>query len=164
MSLPPSHPLIAPACCCIASIRPLVAPHSRPPFRAGWLMCCLSTPCPLVILSRRPLIVSSRQLIVALCLFVLLLPHTLVLLSCQLVVALPLLAPPSHPLVVLAIFASPSPCLVVAVKYPQTLPPPSNTTAIAAIEHYLYRPPPPQLPFIAVNHQHKPLSIAAIKR
>ena len=68
----PSHQLVAPACCHIASPRPLVATRdalssSR---RAGWLLRCLSTRHPLVVSSSHrlavpPLIVSSRQLVVA---------------------------------------------------------------------------------------------------
>jgi hypothetical protein len=45
------------------------------------------------------------------------------------------------------------------------LPPPSNTTATAAIEHRLYRPPLSQLPSIAtIKRQRPPSSITAVKR
>ena len=162
---PPSRPLVAPACCCIASPCPLVALHSRPPFHAGWLLRPFLACRPLVISSRHPLVISSRQLIVASRLVILSLHHPLVLLSRRLVVALPpLLALPSRPLVVPAIIALPLPSLTIDVERRQTLTPPSNATATTAIERHLYHPPLPQLPFIAVKHQHKPPSIANVKR
>ena len=73
---------------------------------AGWLLHRLLMHRPLVLLLRRPLILSAHQLIVVSSLVVLLLRHPLVLSSRQLVVALPLnglptcslVAPPSHPL------------------------------------------------------------------
>jgi hypothetical protein len=78
----PSRPLIMPAGCCFASRR-----------------AALSSSCRLVV---PPLVVSSRQLVVApSSLVVLSLHRPLVLSSCWLVVvALPVLAPPSRPLVV----------------------------------------------------------------
>ena len=76
-----SRPLVAPAGCCVASRRATLSSS-----------CCLIVP---------PLIVSSRQLVVApSSLVVLSLHRPLVLSSCWLFVALPVLAPPSHPLVV----------------------------------------------------------------
>jgi hypothetical protein len=92
-----------PACCHIASPCPLVAPPTRPLITpAGCSVAsrpaALSSSCRLVM---PPLIVSSRQRVVASSpLVVLLLYHPLVLSSCWLAVALPLLAPPSRPLVV----------------------------------------------------------------
>jgi len=42
---------------------------------------------------------------------------------------------------------------------------PSNTTATAAIERRLYRPPLLQLPsIVTVKRQHSPSSIATVKR
>ncbi len=86
---PPSRPLVVQACCHIAFPRPLVAP-------AG---CCIASRCAALLLSCRlavpPLVVSSRQLVVASSsLVVLSLHRPLVLSSCWLVVVLPLLAPP----------------------------------------------------------------------
>jgi hypothetical protein len=74
---PPSRPLVMPAGCCVASQRAALSPSPR-----------LVVP---------PLVVSSRQLVVApSSLVVLSLHHPLVLSSCWLVVALPVLAPPSR--------------------------------------------------------------------
>ncbi len=79
---PPSHPLVAPAGCCVASRQ-----------------AALSLSRHLVV---PPLVVSSRQLVVVQSsLGILSLHHTLVLSSCWLVVALPVLAPPSRPLVLI---------------------------------------------------------------
>jgi len=51
------------------------------------------------------------------------------------------------------------------IKHRRTLLPPSNTTATAAIERRLYRPPLPQLPSIATaKRQSPPSSITAVKR
>jgi hypothetical protein len=51
-----------------------------------------------------------------------------------------------------------------AIEHRRTLLPPSNTTATAAIERSLYRPPLPQLPSIAaVKLQHPPSFITAVK-
>ena len=76
----PSRPLVAPAGCCVASQCATLL-SSR----------CLTVP---------PLVVLLRQLVVALSsLVVLLLHRPLILSSCLLVVALPVLAPPSHPAV-----------------------------------------------------------------
>ena len=78
---PPSRPHVAPAGCCVAS-----------------RCAALSSSCCLVV---QPLVASLCQLVVALSsLFVLLLHCPLVLSSCWLVVVLPVLAPPSCPLVV----------------------------------------------------------------
>jgi hypothetical protein len=78
---PPSHPLIAPAGCCIASQR-----------------TTLSSSCHLVV---PPLVDSLHQLVVAPSSLVILSLHRpLVFSSCWLVVALPVLAPPSRPLVI----------------------------------------------------------------
>ena len=77
----PSRPLVAPAGCCIASRRATLSSS-----------CRLGVP---------PLVVSSRQLVVLpSSLVVLSLHRPLVLSSCWLVVALPVLALPSRPLVV----------------------------------------------------------------
>ncbi len=77
----PSRPLVVPAGCCIAS-RCATLSSSRH----------LTVP---------PLVVSSRQLVVSpSSLVVLSLHRPLVLSSCWLVVALPVLAPPSCPLVI----------------------------------------------------------------
>ena len=132
---PPSHPLIAPAGCCVTSRRAALSSSHR-----------LAVP---------PLVVSSHQLVVApSSLVVISLHRPLVLSSCWLAVALPVLAPPSHPLV------------VVHRRRHRTLLPPSNTTATAAIERRLYRPPLSQLPSIlaTVKSQRPPSSITAVKR
>jgi len=79
--VPPSCPLIAPAGCCVFSQRAALSSSSR------------------LVLS--PLVVSSCQLVLApSSLVVLSLYRPLVLSSCWLVVALPVLAPPFHPLIV----------------------------------------------------------------
>jgi len=133
----PSRPLVAPAGCCVACRRAALS-SSR----------CLVVP---------PLVVSSRQLVVmpsSLVVFSLHCP--LLLSSCWLVVALPVLAPPSCPLVVVQRDA---------IGRRQTLLLPSNTTATVTIECRLYHPPLPQLPSITtVKHQHAPSSITAVKR
>ena len=127
---PPSRQLVKPACRCITSPCPLSAPHTAlsSSRHAGWLFRRLLMCHPLVILSSchlvvPPLIVSLRQLVVApSSLVVLLLHRPLVLSSCWLVVALPVLAPPSHPLVV--------------VHRPRHRTP---SNAAAAIEHHCHR-------------------------
>ncbi len=99
--------LVAPACCPITSPRPLVAPRTALSFSrcAGRLLHCLSTRRPLVISSScrlvvPSLVVSSCQLVVAPSSLVILSLHrTLVLSSCWLVVVVPVLAPPSRPIV-----------------------------------------------------------------
>jgi hypothetical protein len=100
---PPSCPLVASAGCCVAS-RHAALSSSRH----------LVVP-PLVVLSRQLVVMPSS-------LFVFSLHRPLVLSSCWLVVALPVLAPPSHPLVV--------------VHRPRHSTPPN---AAAAIEHHLHR-------------------------
>ena len=132
-------PLVAPACCCINSPRPLVAPPSCPlvalagccvasryaalflsgrPRRAALsLSCrlvvppsrCLVTPAGCRIISHRPLVMPPYHFLIV------------------------LLAPPSRPLVVPAIVASPSPCC-------SPLPTPSNTIE-CCLRH---RTPPPR--------------------
>ena len=76
--VPPSHQLVAPACCCITSPRPFVALPSRhlvapagcriasrrplvaPPSRqlVAPACCCIASPCPLIVL--RTALLSSR--------------------------------------------------------------------------------------------------------
>jgi hypothetical protein len=120
---PPSHPVITPAGCCIASrcathlcfcCTALLSPRHASWFlhilslssrcatlsschHAGWLLRRLSLRHPLVLLLRHPLILSLRQLIVTSPLAVLLMCRLLVLSSRRLVVVLPLFAPPSRP-------------------------------------------------------------------
>jgi hypothetical protein len=62
---------------------------------AGWLLHPLLLRHPLVLLLHRPLVVSSRQLVLAYPLVILSLHRPLILSSRWLVVALPLVAPPS---------------------------------------------------------------------
>jgi hypothetical protein len=120
--------------------------------------CCITYQCAALSSTRclvmPPLVVSLRQLVVMpSSLVVLSLHRPLVLSSCWLVVALPVLVPPSRPLH--------------TIKRSRMLLPPSNTTATAAIERRLYRPPLPlsQLPSIAtVKRQRPPSSITAVKR
>jgi hypothetical protein len=102
---PPSRQLVAPACCHIVSPRPLVASPTAllSSCRFGWLLRCLSVRCPLVVLLScclvmPPLVVSLCQLVVAPSSFGFLSLYRPLVLS--LVVALPLLVPPSRPLVV----------------------------------------------------------------
>jgi len=81
--VPPSRQLVAPACCRITSPCPLVAPRAAvsSSCRASWLLRCLWM---------RPLVVSSRQLVVAPSSLVVLSLHChLILSSCWLVAALP---------------------------------------------------------------------------
>jgi hypothetical protein len=160
---PPSCQLVAPACCRIASPRSLVAPRAALPFslRAGWLLHRLLMRHPLVISPSRhlivpPLVVLSRQLVVApSSLVVLSLHRPLVISLCWLVVALHLLAPPSCPLVIVHRRRHRTPSNAAAI---------SNKSATAAIERRLYRPPLPQMPSIAtVKRQRPPSPIAAVK-
>ncbi len=83
------HRLSLSSCCALH--RPLVLSL------AGWLLRCLSTHRSLIVSSLvvLPLVVSSRQLVVAPSSY-----RPLVLSSCWLVVVLLVLAPPSRPLVV----------------------------------------------------------------
>jgi len=146
----PSHCLVTPAGCCIASHHSLIAPPScqlsscqlvvaspllilslRPAPPSGPLVtpagCCVASRCATLSSSCRlivpPLVVSSRQLVVApSSLVVLSLHRPLVLSSCWLVVALPVLVPPSHPLVVV---------------HRQRYQTPSSTAA--AIKHHRHR-------------------------
>jgi hypothetical protein len=122
--------------------------------------------CYLFVSSCCPLVVLTCQLVVASSLIVLLLRCPLVLSSRRLVIVLPLLAPPSCPLIVPAIFALPLPCrspLPTSSNAVERLPP-LNATTTAAIERRLYCPPLPQLLSIAtVKCQHPPLSIATVK-
>jgi hypothetical protein len=90
---PPSRHLDAPAGCRIASCRLLVAPPFRPLVAPAG--CCVASQRAALSSSRHivvpPLVISSRQLVVASSsLFVLWLHRPLVLSSCWLVVALPL--------------------------------------------------------------------------
>jgi hypothetical protein len=152
----PSRQLVAPACCRIASPRPLVVPRAAlsTPLCAGWLLRRLSTRRPLVVsLSRHA---ASQLVVVPSSLVVLSLHRPLVLSLCWLVVALHVLAPPSCPLVVVHRPCHRTPSNAAAI---------SDTSATTAIERRLYRPPLPQLPSIAtVKCQRPPLSIAAVKR
>jgi len=136
------HPLI------LSSHRLVVVfPLDAPPF---FVLLSLPSRRLVVSLSRRliilpcpPLVVSSCQLVVTSSLIVLSLCRPLVLSSCRLVVALPLLAPPSCPLVVPAIFVLPSPC-----RSPS--PTPSNTVE-CCLRHQM---PPPLPPLNAVSIVH----------
>ena len=60
---PPSRQLVAPACCRIASPRPLVVPRATlsSSRHDGWLLRCLSTRHPLVVLPSRRLAVSLSR-------------------------------------------------------------------------------------------------------
>ena len=96
--------------------RPLVAPAS----------CCIASQCTALSSSRSlvvpPLVVSSCQLIVAPSSLVILSLHCpLVLSSCWLVVALPLIAPPSLPLIVVHCRCH---------RTPRNAPPPLNAISI----------------------------------
>ena len=89
---------------------------------------------PLVLLLRRPLILSAHQLIVVSSLVVLLLRHPLVLSSRQLVVALSLLVSPSLPLITpagisLCATLSSSHCAALSPCQLDVALPPSNTAA-----------------------------------
>ena len=130
---PGPRPLIPPAGCCIAS-------------RFATLFCLVILVVPpshcLIVLLYPPLVVSSCQLVVASSLIVILLCHPLVHSSCRLVGALPLLVPPSHPLVVPAIFASPSSF--------RRSPTPSNTVE-CCLRHRMPLPPPP-LNVVSIVH------------
>jgi hypothetical protein len=132
-----SHQLSPSSCCATLS-------SSR---RAGWLLHRLlmhhpffissSSSCPLIVSSscRAPLLSSCharRQLVVP-----------LVLSSCRLVVALPLLAPPSHPLVMPAILASPSPCRSLSLT-------PSNSVECCLCHQTPL--PPPLLNAVSIVH------------
>jgi len=105
-----------------------------------------------------PLVVSSRQLVVAPSSLVVLSLHCpLPLSSCWLVVALHVLAPPSRPLIVVHRRRHQMPSNAAAI---------SNTSATATpIERRLYHPPLLQLPSIAtIKQQRPPSSITADKR
>jgi len=142
---------------------------------AGWLLCRLSMCHHLVVSSHLPLTILSCQLDAASSLvFFQLLCHPLIVSSCRLVVALPLLlSPPSRPLVVPAIFASPSPyhsyhhhhqMLANTIAHHQMLLPLLSTTATPTIECHLYHPSLQQLHSIAtIKCQCPPLTIAAVK-
>ena len=95
------HQLVVASPLLVLSLRP--APPSRPLVAPSG--CCVASRCAALLLSRHlvvlPLVVSSRQLVVApSSLAVLSLHRPLVLSLCWLVVALPVLVPPSRPLVV----------------------------------------------------------------
>jgi hypothetical protein len=110
----PSRQLVVPACCCIASPRPLVVPRAAlsTPLCAGWLLRHLSTRRPLVVsLSRHA---ASRSLVVP--------AGCRAIISCR-----PLVAPPSRPLIVLAgcCFACLCAALLSSRRSPSSMP--SNT-------------------------------------
>ena len=110
---PPSRPLVAPAGCSVASRRAALSSSH-----------CLVVP---------PLVVSSRQLVVMpSSLVVFSLHRPLLLSSCWLVVALPVLASPSCPLVVVQRDA---------IGHRQMLTPSlSSTAATAAVHHHRQTP------------------------
>ena len=128
--------LVAPADCCIASPCPLVAPLAAlsSSHFAGLLLPHLST--------RRPLFVSSSRRAASRCLVAPAGCRAIISLrplvaptscppSCWVVVALPVLLPPSCPLVFYSITD--------AIKHRRMLLPPSNTTTTAAIERRIHR-------------------------
>jgi hypothetical protein len=107
--VPPSRQLVAPACCHIASPCPLVVSRTAllSSCCASWLLRCLSTHCPLVVL------LSCCLVVLLSCCLVVSLSHCLVVsLSRCLVVSL------SHCLVVLL-----SRCLVVSLSHCLVMPP-----------------------------------------
>ena len=93
----PSCPLITPACCHITSPCPLVAPRAAlsSSCHPGWLLRRLSTRRPLVVLSSRR--AASRCLVAP--------AGCCIIISCH-----SLVAPPSHPLIVLDGCCVDSPC------------------------------------------------------
>ena len=109
----PSCRLITPACCCIASPCPLVAPHAilSSSRCAGWLLRCLLTRCPLVV--------SSSRHVASCCLVA---PAG----CCAIISCHPLVAPPSHPLIVLAGFCIACPCAALLSSCCIPLPMPLN--------------------------------------
>ena len=152
---PPSRPLVAPDCCRITSLHPLVAPPSPPHVGpAGWCVasqraallvisssCCaaLSSSCPASWCSHH-LSSSSR------CAALSSSHHAGWLLRCL------FFAPPSHPLVVPAIFASPSPCHSPSKTPPNTvkccryhrMPPPLSPLNVISIVHCCHSSRPTQ--------------------
>ena len=110
---PPSRQLVAPDFCCITSARPLVVPRTALSSSrcAGWLLRCLSM--------RRPLVVSLSCRATSRCLIAPADCH--VIISCC-----PLIAPPSHPLIVLAGCCVACPCATLSSSCPSPSPTPSN--------------------------------------
>jgi len=96
----PTCQLITPACCCIASPCPLIVSRAvlSSSRCAGWLSRWLST--------RRPLVVSSFRHVTLCCLVT---PA-----GCRAIISChPLVAPPSHPLIVLAGCCIAYPCTAI---------------------------------------------------
>jgi hypothetical protein len=120
--VPPSRQLVAPACCCITSPRPLVGPRAAlsSSCRTGWLLRCLST--------RRPLVILSSRHVASCCLVAPAGCHAII--SCCPVV----LAPPSHPLIVLAGCCIACPCTALLSSRCSPLPTLSN-----AVERHPHR-------------------------
>ena len=148
---PSSCQLIAPACCCITSLRPLAAPRvALSSYRCtGWLLHRLSMHC--------PLIVSSSRRAASCCLV---LPA-----GCRAIISRhPLVALPSCPLIVLAGRCVASHCTTLLSSHCSPSPMPSNAVERSAtIERHLYRPPVPQLPsIVTVKRKHPPSSIVAL--
>ena len=176
---PPSHCLVTPAGCRIASRCPLVVPPTCQLVAPG-LIVSLSR-CRVVSSSRRLVVSSSRRLVVSS-------SRRLVILSCHLLLSrraswllhhylsssshCHCTAPSSshragwlvHCLSLCRPIFLSLQSIADAIKRRRTLLPPSNTTAIIAIERRLYRPPLlPQLPSIAITtaKHHRPLIVAS---
>jgi len=110
---PPSCQLVVPACCCIASPCPLVAPRAALSSSccAGWLLRRLSM--------RRPLVVLLSHRATSCCLVA---PAG----CCTIISCRPLVAPPSHTLIVLAGCCIACPCAALSSRC-QTLTPTITT-------------------------------------
>ena len=151
--MPPSHSLVAPAGCCVAS-RGAALLLSR----------CLvvSSPRRLVVSSYHRLIVSPSRRAASRCLVAPAGCRTITIISCH-----PQVAPPSRPLIVLAGCCIACPCATLASSCRSPSLTPSNAMECCCLHRTPPPPPPlPQLPSNAtVKRQCPPsLSIAAVKR
>jgi len=110
---PPSCQLVAPACCRITSPHPLVAPHTTLSFSrcVSWLLHCL--------LMCRPLVVSLSHCATSHCLID---PAG----CCVIIFHRPLILPPSRPLIMLTGCCIACPCAARLSSRRGPLPTPSN--------------------------------------
>jgi len=136
-----SHPLVKlvePACCRIASPRPLVVPRAAlsSSRRAGWLLHCLLMCHPLVTLSS--CCAASRSLVAP--------AGCRAIISCH-----PLVAPHSRPLIVLAGFCVACPCTALSSSHCSPLLMPSK--AIKCCCCHQTPPPPPPLNAVSIVHR-----------
>ena len=175
---PPSCQVVAPACCHIASPCPLVASHAALSFscRAGWLLRRLSRRRPLVVSLSRCLVASSpRRIVVSSYRCLIVSPSRRAASRClvapagcrTIISCSPQVAPPSRPLIVLALCCVACPCAALSSSCRSPSLTPSNAIERCCLHRTPPPPPPlPQLPSNATVKRQRPpsSSIAAVKR